>query len=366
MQKRQKNKWIRGMAERRRAVTIFSASANDQQSAVSTPSKAAKGESEELVESMIEFLKEDLTHLFDEQGIDASKYDDEVEFEDPITKYSSISGYKMNIQFLKNVFDPKFILRDIKQTGKYEITTRWTMTMKPTFANWLPTKNLWNPELTFTGTSIMGINPETGKFNKHVDTWDAVKDQRYFSTEAFIHMLSQVADVRGAPANLEKPPYDVLLKRSDYEVREYPTFTVAETENGAAGFTAFGALAGYIFGRNKESVKMDMTTPVFSTKEKMQFYLDRMPEEAPAPTDSGVEVKNIKGQVFAVSRFGGIANEDDGERQALALQRKLERDDLQFEKEWVLARYNDPGVLPPFRRNEILVPLKDFNLPSVL
>ena len=100
--------------------------------------------------------------------------------------------------------------------------------------------------------------------------------------------------------------------------------------------------------------------------EKMQFYLDRMPEEAPAPTDSGVEVKNIKGQVFAVSRFGGIANEDDGERQALALQRKLERDDLQFEKEWVLARYNDPGVLPPFRRNEILVPLKDFNLPSVL
>ena len=26
----------------------------------------------------------------------------------------------------------------------------------------------WKPELIFTGTSVMGINPETGKFCSHV------------------------------------------------------------------------------------------------------------------------------------------------------------------------------------------------------
>lgn len=30
--------------------------------------------------------------------------------------------------------------------------------------------------------------------------------------------------------------------------------------------------------------------------------------------------------------------------------------------DWTLARYNDPRTLPPFRRNEVLVPLGDFDL----
>jgi hypothetical protein len=38
------------------------------------------------------FLKEDLTHLFDDQGIDPSQYDDVVEFRDPITSYNDARG----------------------------------------------------------------------------------------------------------------------------------------------------------------------------------------------------------------------------------------------------------------------------------
>lgn len=38
------------------------------------------------------FLREDLPHLFDDQGIDASRYDEAVVFEDPITYYSNIKG----------------------------------------------------------------------------------------------------------------------------------------------------------------------------------------------------------------------------------------------------------------------------------
>ena len=39
-----------------------------------------------------EFLKEDLKHLFDDQGIDKSQYNDKVEFRDPITSYNSVKG----------------------------------------------------------------------------------------------------------------------------------------------------------------------------------------------------------------------------------------------------------------------------------
>lgn len=38
------------------------------------------------------FLREDLPHLFEDQGIDASRYDDAVVFEDPITYYTNIKG----------------------------------------------------------------------------------------------------------------------------------------------------------------------------------------------------------------------------------------------------------------------------------
>jgi hypothetical protein len=114
-------------------------------------------------------------------------------------------------------------------------------------------------------------------------------------------------------------------------------------------------------------MKMDMTTPVFSNTEKMQFYIPNTIEKAPEPEDgSPVSLATIPKQIFAVSRFGGIASDADGKRRAAMLERILERDGLNPEKDkYILARYNDPGTLPPFRRNEVLVPLKNYTLPRV-
>lgn len=58
-----------------------------------------------------------------------------------------------------------------RQTGDLEATTRWTMIMRPTFNKKLGLSRFWDPTLFFTGTSIMGVNPETGekvKFNLQV------------------------------------------------------------------------------------------------------------------------------------------------------------------------------------------------------
>lgn len=40
----------------------------------------------------MDFLREDLKHLFDEQGIDKSAYEDRVKFRDPLTKYDTVWG----------------------------------------------------------------------------------------------------------------------------------------------------------------------------------------------------------------------------------------------------------------------------------
>ncbi|KAM2193540.1 hypothetical protein ACFX1R_027813 [Malus domestica] len=41
-------------------------------------------------------------------GIDRTAYDEGVKFRDPITKHDTITGYLLNIAFLKIVFMPKF------------------------------------------------------------------------------------------------------------------------------------------------------------------------------------------------------------------------------------------------------------------
>jgi hypothetical protein len=52
----------------------------------------------------------------------------------PLRAYMYTSaGYMFNIRMLKRVFEPVFELHDIRQTGEFEATTRWTMTMKVRF-----------------------------------------------------------------------------------------------------------------------------------------------------------------------------------------------------------------------------------------
>ncbi|KAL4437760.1 hypothetical protein ABPG77_005672 [Micractinium sp. CCAP 211/92] len=213
-------------------------------------------EQDRLCEELAAFLRQDLEHLFDDQGIDASRYDDKVDFVDPITKYSSIQGYLFNISMLRRVFSPTFTLHDIRRTGPLELTTRWTMTMCLSFARSGPLQRVFDPRLTFTGTSIMGINPKTGRFNRHVDTWDAVQQQDYFSVEAFIHMLSQVLDLRKGPEVISSSSdaaaggHEVLLKRRRYEVRKYRALPAAAATlpGGSAGAREAAAYAAAEFG----------------------------------------------------------------------------------------------------------------------
>lgn len=204
-----------------------------------------------------------------------------MEFQDPLTNYSSLQGYLFNIAMLKTLFAPVYEMHDIRATGENEITARWTMTMQFTWNG--PIRGFWNPKLVVTGISIYGLNEENGKINKHIDLWDSINNQQFFSLEAFQQVLGQLLSLVATP-DLETVEYKILKKWKNYEVRDYPSFLVAETSlknsNGTNvnpamdGSRAFQELAGYIFGKNKTGDKMEMTTPVFSTSAgKMQFVI---------------------------------------------------------------------------------------------
>ncbi|GFY96282.1 SOUL heme-binding family protein [Actinidia rufa] len=303
------------------------------------------------VKRLVGFLYEDLPHLFDDQGIDRTAYDERVKFRDPITKHDTISGYLFNIALLKKLFKPDFELHWVKQLDytsmslcNASVNLKWTMVM--TFVL-LP----WKPELVFTGTSVMGINPETQKFCSHVDYWDSIKCNDYFSFEGLLDVIKQLRIYK--TPDLESPKYQILKRTADYEVRKYSPFVVVETDGDKlSGSTGFNAVAGYIFGKNSAKEKIPMTTPVFTqtldtetSKVSIQIVLplEKEMNSLPDPDEKAINLRKVEGGIAAVSKFSGKPTEDVVLEKEKELRSSLLRDGLRPKMGCLLARYNDPG-----------------------
>jgi hypothetical protein len=188
------------------------------------------------------------------------------------------------------------------------------------------------------------------------------------------------------PEGLETPEYEVVVKRSSgYEVRRYDPFSVCSvsmektrpvdvyktdatiSDPKMSGARSFGALAGYLFGKNQQETAMKMTTPVLSSGQgsdrKMSFVLpsdfwkDGSLQLAPKPMEgSGVDLEVNMGGERAVVMFGGYASKSE-----VDLRQKKLLDSLAKDKEWEadktepfqLAQYNDPFTPPWKRLNEV-------------
>ncbi|KAJ3686618.1 hypothetical protein LUZ61_015782 [Rhynchospora tenuis] len=315
------------------------------------------------VKQLVDFLYDDLPHLFDEQGIDRSMYDERVQFRDPITKHDTIDGYLFNIKMLKVLFQPDFHLHSVRQTGPYEITTRWTMVMKFVL---LP----WKPELVFTGMSIMGINPRTQKFCSHMDIWDSIENNEYFSLEGLVDVLKQLRIYK--TPDLDTPKYLILKRTANYEVRKYAPFLVVESKGDKlSGSSGFNNITGYIFGRNSSSEKIPMTTPVFTQASddnlsdvsiQIVLPLDKDFNSLPAPNVEEVKIRKAEGGIAAVKKFSGKPTEEVVRSKEKELRVALLKDGLNSEKGCLLARYNDPRTSAFVMRNEVLIWLNDFTL----
>ncbi|KAL3159386.1 hypothetical protein ABBQ38_009817 [Trebouxia sp. C0009 RCD-2024] len=333
-----------------------------------------------FMQEKFDFVKRDFQYCW-RSTLNRDNFDSNMYFEDPISKFTNYTGYKANIVFLRNFLAPIYEIHDLKQNpdNEFEILARWSFSMQFWWLRYLPfIKVIWDPRLAFTGITVLGVNPENGKFNKHVDLWDSNEDNSFFSFEGFMFVQSQIWNF-SKPANLPTPEFCILKKYKKYEIRRYKPFLVAEvTLNDSAQpkgsnidpaesdkGTAFKQLAGFLGKKNERGQGLSMTTPVFSKSKQgvMQFYIGegyKDVSEVPTPKNSSVKIRQEPGGLYGVDLFSGNAKQPRVNEREQQLRSWLQRDGTKpASDEWILAEYNVPWQLPGFKRNEILIPIDE-------
>ena len=180
---------------------------------------------------------------------------------------------------------------------------------------------------------------------------------------------------------LEEPKYSVLKEYENFEIRNYDSYLVAEVDiegsYNKTGNEAFRILAGYIFGDNQSSTKMNMTAPVeseaiqpsermnmtapvFSNKNvngyTYRFVMESKytQETLPVPNNSKIRITEIKDRVMAVISFSGRWSQKNFEKHEQILANDLKNEGIGVASEAIYARYNAPFTPWFLRRNEIM------------
>ena len=175
--------------------------------------------------------------------------------------------------------------------------------------------------------------------------------------------------IRGlSNTKLETPEYKLLKKSGSFEVREYAPMVIARTLVDAdfkeATSTGFRRVANYIFGGNNKRMEIAMTAPVISNSPidvkdsyEIAFVMPKSHniEILPEPDNFNVQVleRNL-GQVAVIS-FGGWASKSRVERYHNKLKEWVVKENYNLKGNFMIAQYNSPWILPPFRHNEIMV-----------
>ena len=180
----------------------------------------------------------------------------------------------------------------------------------------------------------------------------------------------------------EEPSFTILLKRDEFEVRDYPPLVVAEvavagSRTEAAG-KGFRLLAGYIFGGNTRRQKIAMTAPVIQSPAgetiamtapvlqtggdgtwTIRFIMPRGAtlDTLPRPNDAKVHLHSLAAARVAVVRFSGLARQDDVAAKTLALSGFVTAQPLRAIGPPSLAQYDPPWTPWFMRRNEMMIPV---------
>jgi len=180
----------------------------------------------------------------------------------------------------------------------------------------------------------------------------------------FIVIIFQSYTVMSANKT-EEQKYTVIHKDKDFEIRFYPSATVATINSDAKTYKelsgpGFRKLAGYIFGGNESNTSISMTSPVHmdinDSVSSMSFVMPSSynEENLPKPNDPNVLIQKTADEYVAVIQFGGFASEKD----MIFYTGKLR--DILAEKG--ITSYGNArflGYNPPFqlidRRNEIVI-----------
>ncbi len=170
-----------------------------------------------------------------------------------------------------------------------------------------------------------------------------------------------------ARSSYESADYSIVESDASFEIRDYPDLMLVTTAmNSQGGDGSFGRLFRYISGENEDEIKVAMTTPVFmepegpNTNGQMGFVVPKKVslERIPNPTGEGVQIQKREGGRFAVIRFSGRMDEDSMAENEEKLRKWIDTRGLSGCEDFESAGYDPPWTPNPFRRNEILIRLK--------
>lgn len=190
-----------------------------------------------------------------------------------------------------------------------------------------------------------------------------------------------------AKADYEEPAYAVVKRDDVYEIRRYARMLVVETTvegpRDEAANQGFRRLFAYIQGANEPRQAIEMTRPVQQEGKGEQIPMTApvtqiadpksraawtiafvLParfrlETAPKPSDPRVTLREIGPKLAAAVRFSGRWRDETLVDKTRLLQSFIARENLVAAGEPAYAFYNPPFTPPFFRRNEVVIPLKE-------
>ncbi|MEO5577663.1 MAG: heme-binding protein [Sphingomicrobium sp.] len=178
----------------------------------------------------------------------------------------------------------------------------------------------------------------------------------------------------------EEPDYRPLKTDGDFQIRDYPAMTVAETvvqgSRKAALGQGFEIIADFIFAKSRDGEKIDMTVPVMQDsgdpmasdpplfdddmegawRTRFVMPAGRTSDNLPEAPD-GIELVDVPPRKVAVVSFTGRADDPMLADAEDRLRGWLARTGEKSAAEPEYAFYNSPVIPGPLRRNEVWLAL---------
>ena len=166
-------------------------------------------------------------------------------------------------------------------------------------------------------------------------------------------------------AKYETPNYKAVASDGAFEIRDYPSMVLATTPMAATKRSgqnsAFMNLFRYISGKNANSQKIEMTTPVFSTMKEqdnaMSFVVPAEVVAGGVPQANNPEVvinKRAAGR-YAAYQYSGRWSQAREREAREKLASWVQKRGLKLIGEYEKASYDPPFTPPSKRRNEVLI-----------
>lgn len=178
---------------------------------------------------------------------------------------------------------------------------------------------------------------------------------------------------------IESPKYKVEKKDGKIEFRQYQGYIQAEVEVSGTDYRSaaeqgFDILAGYIFGGNTVSRKIEMTSPVKTARSekipmtspvkvsksgnyRVAFIMPSKYtlENLPVPNDDRIKILKVQPERVAAIRFSGFFNQKKIDKNIGLIKDYLEKKNIDYNSEAVIAGYSPPWIPGFLAKNEVML-----------